>query len=1665
MRLKNIFSTVKACLFLLSFFVIHLGFAQEVRTFNTSGVFTVPDKIDTLLEVRVWGAGGGGGYNPDATARGAGGGGGGGFSLANNLPVTPRSTINYFVGIGGVGGSDSQSAGDGGQSTFGPLVANGGSGVNTGDLRFGAAGGTASGGEINSTGGSGGDSQDIDNSGGGGGGAAGSSIGVGADGNPGNGGVGGGAGGVGVDGSGSGGLGGNAGMDGEGGSAAGGGGGGEGGNAANGGDGADGRIIVSWECFSELTSEEGSDDQIVCIDSPIEDITYVLGGAYGADFSGLPAGVTGTYTDGDILISGSPTEFGIFNYTITAIDACSSITLTGSISVTPPNTFGAISLEIFCEGEELPEGVIQPVTGVVDLGEPVGLPDGITVELISDEIVFSGTPLEPGIFEYSIPLLGGCAEVEATGTLIINSIARIEDPFLEAQTSCDGVPFDPLSVRPGEGFTYQWFVNDEDNNETGTPIDGANDFEFFPPTDVVGEFYYYVVVTSACGTETTVTSPVSEMITVIPGFTVTEGDTTSACFDTEFPDILHFTTEVTDIGTPENIPPGMVVDFDFDEVTGTGTITISGSSPNPGTYNYTIPLIGACGTAEATGTIRVQSATVIFNQNMPAQETCEGTPFEPIRIGALPGLIYQWFENDAPNNTSGTPISDTNSAIFTPPSSEVGTKYYYVRVRSVCTPGVELFSEVSGPQEVKALPDVSFESQPPATDPYCVGEDDFIYSTQAGQSNYEWLFSGEEGTDYSVIAGGTSDDHSITVRWLTPGSKTVSVNYTNADGCSALIPVSSEPLTIQQNSFSPSEPLNPRVCVDTELDPVTINTDLATGIGTPTGLPPGVTATFEDGVITLSGTPTAPGTYEYSIPLTGGCGTVSATGTIEVSPVYQLTSTTSVSPSTVGGTATVTVRGSVSDLPNGTYTVAYILGGANPGGPFTTTFSVSNGRGSFNTVPISDEDLTSLEIQSLSRSNDNCTTIITENNLTFFGICAQVYEVDGFFYVPADIFEITINVWGGGGKGGDATDEVAGGGGGGGGYSTMTIPVNPGQTLRVQVGEGGTVVNPVGGASFVTLSTTDDLAAALIFATGGEAGVTGGAGAGGVGNTQDGQNGFPNDNNIAGGNGGQGGGDGGGLGGAGAIETNNSSAGLAPGGGGGGALGEGNTGSNGGAGMVIISYSCPPISPTDCFEVVDDGSRTGNTIIRFTCEENEWIVPPGLLEFTVVAVGGGGGGGMGTAAGGGGAGGLVSQIFTSSNPEGIADGTSYDILVGRGGAGATTVDERGLNGGASTLTGNLDGEPISISALGGGGGGSFNSDVIRNGNNGASGGGGASSGTGGLGQSGSNGGNGAVGEDAVAGGGGGGAGGAGGNGVASGNETATGGDGGPGSSSSFHGYSFSYGAGGGGIGGASSNNTAGDGGLAPDPMDPMNLVKIGGDGTLGGAGLAGTDGTGSGGGAGTESGGSGGHGVVYIIYQNFNILPVEYIFIKAKYQPDDRKVDVKWATSKEWENSHFEVQRAYQNTKNWENIGRVEGQGYSDGPVHYKFEDKKLPLTGGRVFYRLRQVDFSGKFDDSKVVGVTIPALQFTSGVWRAFPNPTDGEIFKVKLIDRSQYDDEALQYRLLHPMIFTAPITVSSEEEMNAGIEALVRKMPKGVFVVEIQWGSKVEHIKVMKK
>lgn len=80
---------------------------------------------------------------------------------------------------------------------------------------------------------------------------------------------------------------------------------------------------------------------------------------------------------------------------------------------------------------------------------------------------------------------------------------------------------------------------------------------------------------------------------------------------------------------------------------------------------------------------------------------------------------------------------------------------------------------------------------------------DYTYTTQSGMQNYVWTLPGVAGVDYTLVSGGTATSNSAVVKWLTPGSKAVSVNYNNASGCASAGP-GSNTVTVQQTALVPN---------------------------------------------------------------------------------------------------------------------------------------------------------------------------------------------------------------------------------------------------------------------------------------------------------------------------------------------------------------------------------------------------------------------------------------------------------------------------------------------------------------------------------------------------------------------------------------------------------------------------------------------------------------------------------------------------------------------------------------------------------------------------------------------------------------------------------------------------------------------------------------------
>ncbi len=114
-----------------------------------------------------------------------------------------------------------------------------------------------------------------------------------------------------------------------------------------------------------------------------------------------------------------------------------------------------------------------------------------------------------------------------------------------------------------------------------------------------------------------------------------------------------------------------------------------------------------------------------------------------------------------------------------------------------------------------------------------------------------------------------------------------------------------------------------------------------------------------------------------------------------------------------------------------------------------------------------------------------------------------------------------------------------------------------------------------------------------------------------------------------------------------------------------------------------------------------------------------------------------------------------------------------------------------------------------------------------------------------------------------------------------------------------------------------------------------------------------------------------------------NALPVELLsFIGVQ---KDFSIDLQWETASENNNDYFEVEKS-NDGEVFESIGRVSGNGNSSILKSYSFPD--YSLADGLVYYRLRQVDFDGRFKYSKTI-VVKSALQIVNSLPTIYPNPT----------------------------------------------------------------------------
>ena len=624
------------------------------------------------------------------------------------------------------------------------------------------------------------------------------------------------------------------------------------------------KVTVIPDNTISLSSAVGTNNQTKCINTAITNITYATTGATGASFTGLPAGVTGSWFNNVVTISGTPTVAGTFNYTVTLSGGCSVITTTGIISVTPANTISLSSAvgtnnQTLCINTAI-TNITYATTGATGAAF-TGLPAGVTGSWLNNVVTISGTPSVAGTFNYTVTLSGGCSVITSTGTITsnINTISLSSGVGTNNQTKCINTAITNITYATtgaiGASFTGlpagvagSWLNNVV--TISGTPT-------------VAGTFNYTVTLTGGCSVITT-----TGIISVTPANTISLNSAVGTnnqtlCINTAITNIAYATTGATG-ATFTGLPAG---------VTGSwlnNVVTISGTPTVAGTFNYTVTLTGGCSVITSTGTIISNINTISLSSGVGTnnQTKCINTAITNITYattgptgatftGLPAGVTGSWLNNVA--TISGTP-------------SVAGTFNYTVTLTGGCSVITSTGTIISNINTIILSSAVGTNSQT-----LCIN---------AAITNITYATTVATGAIFTGLPAGVTGSWSnnvVTIKGTPTEAGTFNYTVTLTGGCSD-ITANGFLTIIPDNTISLSSAIvtiNQTLCINTAITNVIFATTGATG-ATFTGLPAGVTGSWLNNVVTISGTPTVAGTFNYTVTLTGSCGLISANGYIKV---------------------------------------------------------------------------------------------------------------------------------------------------------------------------------------------------------------------------------------------------------------------------------------------------------------------------------------------------------------------------------------------------------------------------------------------------------------------------------------------------------------------------------------------------------------------------------------------------------------------------------------------------------------------------------------------------------------------------------------------------------------------------------------------------------------
>lgn len=433
--------------------------------------------------------------------------------------------------------------------------------------------------------------------------------------------------------------------------------------------------------------------------------------------------------------------------------------------------------------------------------------------------------------------------------------------------------------------------------------------------------------------------------------------------------------------------PSFVTGYNAKAITGQATATsnVNGLTADT-TYYYR--LRATDGTPSAYSNVITVNPASRGGSVASDQSICSGTQPATLTLSGNNGTVVKW---QKATNTSFTGATDINVITSTLNGSDVGNLTATTYIRAV----VQSFSNPTANSNYATITVIQSPTfgnlQFPASGTICQGATHTAYGQvyQAGVTEAAGAGAGitaqfgynTSNTDPSTwsnwsnasfnVQSGNNDEYQYTFTPPSAGTFYYTFRYrqgtcnwvyggynggfwngtTNVNGA----------LTVNATLAAGAASSTPTVCINTALTNITHSTTGATGIGTATGLPSGVTAAWASNTITISGTPTATGTFNYSIPLTGSCGSANATGTITVNPNNTVgsasstptlcvnTALTNITHTTTGATGIGTATGLPSGVTAGWASNTITISGTpTASGTFNYSIPLTGGCSSLN---------------------------------------------------------------------------------------------------------------------------------------------------------------------------------------------------------------------------------------------------------------------------------------------------------------------------------------------------------------------------------------------------------------------------------------------------------------------------------------------------------------------------------------------------------------------------------------------------------------------------------------------------------------------------------------------------------------------------------------------